>query len=235
MIEHVFVDHYRRAATDDLMSAYRALGGLVRAAEAQRSAILAVLVERDAHILDGCLDAAQWVAAADLVTSGSAKDRVKVAAALPALPAISQVVAEGGLSMEQLAPLMDIADAESDERWAHDAPALTPERAAEPGRCRSHRRGDRHDRQRLHGHHVRTGRHPLGRLLPLDRLRRPPRRDVSPSVTGSRRRAVGRRCRRRRTAPSRRRSGRRARAGTARTPPARQRCPCARSGSGTRR
>lgn len=59
------LDRYRTMATDDLADAYRQVGGLVRAAEAQRLQILAVLDEREAHRADGCVDAAQWVAATD--------------------------------------------------------------------------------------------------------------------------------------------------------------------------
>lgn len=125
MLEHMF-DEYRRLATDDLMSAYRDLGGLIRAAEAQRLAILAVLADREAHHLDGCPNMAQWIAAADAVTASTARSTAKVAASLSELPAITEVVNDGGLSLEQLAPLVDIATPESDAQWAKDAPGMSP-------------------------------------------------------------------------------------------------------------
>ena len=59
------LDRYRTMATDDVAAAYRDLGGLIRAIEAQRLAMLAVLDEREVATVDGCLDTAQWVAAAE--------------------------------------------------------------------------------------------------------------------------------------------------------------------------
>src|SRR5438094_506487 len=50
----------------------------------------------------------------------------KVAAALPSLPEIAAVVAGGGLSLEQLAPLVDVATPDTDAQWAADAPGLSP-------------------------------------------------------------------------------------------------------------
>jgi hypothetical protein len=143
------VDRYRAMATEDLASAYRDLGGLVRAVEAQRLAMLAVLEERDAYRLDGCLDAAQWVAATDVVTTATAKAAVDTARALTELPAITEVAAAGGLSMAQLVPLAEIAEPSSDERWAKEGPGASPAALAEL--ARQQRRVRREDAQRQQG------------------------------------------------------------------------------------
>ena len=144
MIELMF-DRYR---TDDLMQAYRQLGGLVRAAEAQRLAILAVLIEREAHRADGCLTPAQWVAAADLVTTKTGQAMVDTAVALEELPAVAAVAATGALSMEQLVPVAALAEPATDAEWAERAPGMTP--AALEQLVRQKQRVRREDTERQH-------------------------------------------------------------------------------------
>src|SRR5688500_13032908 len=99
------LDGYRTCETDDLVAAYRDLGGLVRAAEAERLQILAALDEREAWKADGCADAAQWVVLQDAVTRGAARDAVDTARRLAELPVITAAAEEGRLSMAQLVPL----------------------------------------------------------------------------------------------------------------------------------
>jgi hypothetical protein len=140
------LDRYRLMATDDLATAYRDLGGLVRAIDAQRLAMLAVLDEREVSKQDGCLDMAQWVAAADVVPSATAKAAVETARSLTGLPAIAEVAEAGGLSMAQLVPLAEIASPDSDQRWAKEGPGCTP--AALIQLARQHRKVKREDAQR---------------------------------------------------------------------------------------
>jgi hypothetical protein len=140
------LDRYRLMSTEDLASAYRDLGGLVRAVEAQRLSMLAVLDEREAWRPDGCLNTAQWVAATDAVGASTARVTVAMAQALPSLPAITAVVEAGGLSFEQLAPLVVFAEPESDARWAREAPGMSP--AQLEAKAREHRRVTREEAER---------------------------------------------------------------------------------------
>lgn len=142
------VDRYRTMATDDLMGAYRDLGGLARAIDAQRLAILAVLDEREAFHIDGCVDAAQWVTATDMVRSSTARGFAASAAALGSLPAISAAMEEGRLSIEQLVPLCELADSETVAEWAEKAPAMSP--AALEQLARQKRRVEREQSERQH-------------------------------------------------------------------------------------
>jgi hypothetical protein len=130
------LDRYRLMATEDLASAYRDLGGLVRAVEAQRLSLLAVLDEREAWRADGCLNTAQWVAATDVVTAATANATVDTARALVELPAIAAVAEAGGLSMAQLVPLTVIAEPETDARWAKEGPGCSPAALAQEARRR---------------------------------------------------------------------------------------------------
>jgi hypothetical protein len=135
--------------TGDLLETYQSLGGLARAVEAQRLAVLGELARRQAFRIDGCLNAAQWVAATDMVTTSTARAMASIAEALPSLPAVQAVVNEGGFSLEQLAPLVELADPASDAEWAERAPAMTP--AALEALAKQRRRVGREQAQRQHG------------------------------------------------------------------------------------
>ena len=142
------LDRYRTMATEDLAGAYRELGGLVRAAEAQRLLMLQVLIEREAYRIDGCLDAAQWVAATDQVPASAARATVDTAGRLAALPAITAAAEAGWLSIAQLVPLAELADPGSDARWAEEGPSMSP--AALLALVRERRRVTREEADRQH-------------------------------------------------------------------------------------
>jgi hypothetical protein len=139
---------FDQLATEDLVVAYRDLGALIRAAEAQRLAILAVLDRREAWRADGCLDVAQWVAATDAVPAAAARVTVATAHSLAELPAVAAAAAEGRLSMAQLVPLAVVAEPATDERWAADGPGMTP--AALAQLATQHRRVEREEAERQH-------------------------------------------------------------------------------------
>jgi hypothetical protein len=54
------------------------------------------------------------------------REKVETARALEALPAITQVAMEGGLSSEQLSSVVKVADEESDREWASRGPNTDP-------------------------------------------------------------------------------------------------------------
>ncbi|MCU1372990.1 MAG: endonuclease [Actinomycetia bacterium] len=142
------LDRYRTMATEDVAAAYRDLGGLARAIDAQRLQLLAVLDERQAWRLDGALDAAQWVAATDVVGAAAARDAVDTARALTELPAIAAVAEAGGLSMAQLVPLAVIAEPSTDARWAVEGPGRTPGALVQLARQRRKVAREQAERQR---------------------------------------------------------------------------------------
>jgi hypothetical protein len=77
------------------------------------------------YVPDGAPSMAQWLVARLGVSARTAAEWVRVANRLEELPAISGVVEEGGLSWDQLAPLTRLADRETDEALAAQAPGLT--------------------------------------------------------------------------------------------------------------
>jgi HNH endonuclease len=90
-------------------------------------AVTAVLDER------GALDAT--TAARDGVSIDAVRERVETARALESLPAVAAVAHAGGLSDEQLAPLVRLADEHSDREWAQRGPNTAPADLERLARC----------------------------------------------------------------------------------------------------
>jgi hypothetical protein len=89
-----------------------------RQARAEELAIVGILDERGAH--DPCAEAASGGSAR------VARDTLETARALAALPAIAAVAAEGRLSGEQLAAVVELANEATDAEWAERAPSCSP-------------------------------------------------------------------------------------------------------------
>ena len=144
-----FMARLRECPTEELKIAFGQLDALENAVRVQRLHVLAVLDERDAGCDDGALDMEGWVAAQSLVTRPHAVQQVATARKLKDVPQIAQVAARGELSWDQLVPLVQIADAGSDERWARDARGYSPAQLAYRARGkRSTRNEDDVDKQR---------------------------------------------------------------------------------------
>ena len=90
-------------------------------------AVVRVLDER------GALDAT--TAADDGVSTRSLHETVETARALESLPRIAATAHAGRLSAEQLAPVTQLADADSDAEWAERAPNVDPAELARRARC----------------------------------------------------------------------------------------------------
>jgi hypothetical protein len=88
------LDRFRQLDSESLAHAYRELGGVLRAVEAQRLAILDVLVERQAWTEDSAADAGQWVAMTDAVTASEGRRRAATAVRLRELSAIAETAEE---------------------------------------------------------------------------------------------------------------------------------------------
>jgi hypothetical protein len=120
------LDRYRCLDTEELAAAFRELGGVQRAVEAERLQILAVLDEREAWRADGVLDAGQWVSMVDALPVPEGRTYARVADRLAELPAVRRVATEGRLSFAQLRAVVELAEESTDELWASDAPGLSP-------------------------------------------------------------------------------------------------------------
>ena len=117
-----FCDWLRTLSLDALSRVADEHAAFVRAVQARQLLVLGVLAERSVHRVDGALDLAGWVAQRDAVRPGTARQVAAIAARLEQLPAIAGVAAAGALSIDQLAPLVRLADAETDAEWAERAP-----------------------------------------------------------------------------------------------------------------
>jgi hypothetical protein len=133
----------RGCPTEELKFAFGQLDALENAVRVQRLHVLAVLDERDAHGVDGALDMEGWVAAQSLVTRRHALRQVATARNLKDLPKVATVAARGELSWDQLVPVAQIADTESDERWAREGRGFSPAQLV--SRARGKRRARNED------------------------------------------------------------------------------------------
>lgn len=114
-------------AWDDCPAAELAdgIGQLHSVEMASRQRMLAMVAAFDAQKgwkVDGATSASAWLVECLGVSSRTASEIVRVARALAELPAISAVVADGGLSWDQLAALTRFAKPADDEELARLAP-----------------------------------------------------------------------------------------------------------------
>jgi hypothetical protein len=89
-----------------------------RKLEAREFALTRVLDERRAIPADQ--------AARDGVSEATARRQVETARALASLPNVAQAVLDGKLSAEQLAPVIELADEDTDAEWAQRAVQASP-------------------------------------------------------------------------------------------------------------
>src|SRR6267143_6871221 len=105
--------------------------GLDRAVGAMNAAsgdVLREVAELDADRVwrrDGATSMTSWLAARYRLTWATAREWVRVAHALQALPAIAHAYRDTRLSWDQLRPLTKFAHPETDERWAVEAPTCS--------------------------------------------------------------------------------------------------------------
>ncbi|HEX9530712.1 MAG TPA: DUF222 domain-containing protein [Acidimicrobiales bacterium] len=79
---------------------------------------------RQGWAADGMASMTDWVAARLAVSQATSTAWVEAAARLAQLPELRAVAAAGGLSFDQLVPLLVLATPQSDARWAAEGPAL---------------------------------------------------------------------------------------------------------------
>jgi hypothetical protein len=120
------LDRYRACDTEDLVETYRQMVALSRVARAEASAILGVLDERQVWAADGCVDMVSWIAASESIRRANAASVLAVAKGIARLPHCAAAAGRGELSADQAVELVRIADPDTDEHWAAQAPACSP-------------------------------------------------------------------------------------------------------------
>src|SRR5947207_4205816 len=123
------LDELRCRPTDWLVERRDVLVREQRRLRVEELAVVAVLDER------GALD--DGLAATDGVSTTSVHETVETARALEDLPAIAAAAHAGGLSAEQLTPLVRLADPTSDAEWAQRGPGHAPADLARLARTKS--------------------------------------------------------------------------------------------------
>ncbi|MBK9178687.1 MAG: DUF222 domain-containing protein [Acidimicrobiales bacterium] len=108
----------------------RQLDAAVQVLQREKLAAVAELARRDGHRQDGCLTAADWLAGMTRCARASAVEQLRVAERLAELPRLADALAEGRVSVDQLAQLVRFAAPETDADWAREAPGLSVEQLA---------------------------------------------------------------------------------------------------------
>ncbi|MGH2767024.1 MAG: DUF222 domain-containing protein [Actinomycetota bacterium] len=96
------------------------------AASAEALRMVAEVDRRGLWRRDGATSMSSWLAGRYGLAWGNAREWVRVASALEALPQIAAAHASGRLSWDQLRPLTRFATPETDEGWARRAPERRP-------------------------------------------------------------------------------------------------------------
>jgi hypothetical protein len=91
------------------------LAGLMAATHAELLAVVAAVVRQRDWVADGCTDPAAWLVAMCGLTRDHAREWVRVAEALEALPALRAAFADGRLSWDQIRPATRFATPDTDQ------------------------------------------------------------------------------------------------------------------------
>jgi hypothetical protein len=95
-----------------------------RAISAHQSQLLAAVAELDkrrAWRVDGATSMVAWLVQRCGVSAATAREWVTAAAKLPSLPKIADALSQGKLSFDQVKPLVEVAEPDTDERLAEEA------------------------------------------------------------------------------------------------------------------
>ena len=121
---------------DDLVDAMEQMAAIEAAARAQLTSLVAAYDERKAWRADGATSMGAWLAQRLRCSFGTGAELARVARRLRSLPAISDALASGGLSWDQVVPLCRLAEPDTDEKWAARAPSWSPDELVRAARRR---------------------------------------------------------------------------------------------------
>src|SRR5438105_15372466 len=92
--------------------------------------------EAKGWIEDGATSMSAWLAGRYGMARGTAREWVRVAHAVRALPFIRAAFARGELDFDQLKPLSRFVESDEDEAWARRATSMSPPEPLAEGRQR---------------------------------------------------------------------------------------------------
>jgi hypothetical protein len=107
--------------TDALVASVTQHHKAMSAHQSQLLSAVAELDQRKAWRVDGATSMVSWLVQRCAVTASTARDWVTAAGRLESLPKISDALAQGKLSFDQVKPLVDVAKPESDAKLAEEA------------------------------------------------------------------------------------------------------------------
>ncbi len=116
------VDQQSASTSDDLSEAITQLHAAEVVTHRQLLEHIATFDEQEKWREDFCRSMADWLVARLSISYRTAAEWVRVARALRGLPAIDEVVSEGRLSWDQLAPLTEVATETTDQVLSRAAP-----------------------------------------------------------------------------------------------------------------
>jgi hypothetical protein len=126
--------HYEGCSADSLCEAICQLHALIGASQAELFAALREFARREAFREDGCRDLASWLVMRLGLSGSTARGWAETAGALGGLPRLESLLADGGVSYDQLRPVARIATEETDGALAEELPGLSAAAAEALGR-----------------------------------------------------------------------------------------------------
>jgi hypothetical protein len=113
------------SSNEELAEGISEIYGLVSATLATMFEFIAEFSARRAYEEDGCRSMGEWLTARLGVCQRTGRLYAKVATSLTELPHLAGVLARGEVSFEQVAPVVRIANKDTDEGLAHELPSLS--------------------------------------------------------------------------------------------------------------
>jgi hypothetical protein len=117
--------------TDALVASVAQHHKAISAHQRRLLAAVAELNRRKAWRVDGATSMVAWLVQRCSVTASTAREWVTAAGALETLPKISDALAQGKLSFDQIKPLVEVAKPETDARLAEQAPQWSAKQVRE--------------------------------------------------------------------------------------------------------
>jgi hypothetical protein len=116
-------------SNEELAAGIEQLHALVLASLGQMFCLLREFASRQGFSEDGCRDLSSWLVARLGVSRATARAWADTALSLGTLPLLSQLLEEGRVSFDQLAPVASVATPETEEALASQLPGLSASQA----------------------------------------------------------------------------------------------------------
>ena len=134
---------------DELLSALHECQAVEQSVRVDKLALVSEARRRGAHLGDGARSTSDWVAGHLSLSAHSARQLCRVGARLEELPEVAKAFESAEISWDQLVPITDLADPDSDTYWAREGRGFSPEQlAALARRARRRSRESEADKER---------------------------------------------------------------------------------------